>query len=222
MGGKVSKMSGFNLSTLKELTTQIVALNSILDRVEQQESVAEIFTEDVLIDIVNQFNQLLDQLKQSLPSPDKLAIDIDDGWHEELEKFDESQDVLLDTLNSLANHLDCELHDFDEKLEDLERKCETINKALVKLFISSKIEEMSMIIKNRSDQEASASDVKESLVQVANKLDKPQEELKDVMDSGEKLQKHMTQGMEKLQEEVTKADDKLEKTNIKKNHNKWN
>ena len=79
---------------------------------------------------------------------------------------------------------------------------------------------MSMIIKNRSDQEASASDVKESLVQVANKLDKPQEELKDVMDSGEKLQKHMTQGMEKLQEEVTKADDKLEKTNIKKNHNK--
>ena len=217
-------MSGFNLSTLKELTTQIVALNSILDRVEQQESVAEIFTEAVLTDIANQFNQLLDQLKQSLPSPDKLAIDIDDGWHEELKKFDESQDVLLDTLNSFAysNHLEGELHDFDEKWEDLERKCETINKALVKLFISSKIEEMSMIIKNRSDQEASASDVKESLVQVANKLDKPQEELKDVMDSGEKLQKHMTQGMEKLQEEVTKADDKLEKTTIKKNHDKWN
>ena len=215
-------MSGFNLSTLKELTTQIVALNSILDRVEQQESVAEIFTEDVLIDIVNQFNQLLDQLKQSLPSPDKLAIDIDDGWHEELKEFVESQDVLLPILNSLAysNHLEGELHDFDEKWEDLERKCETINKALVKLFISSKIEEMSMIIKNRSDQEASASDVKESLVQVANKLDKLQEELKDVMDSGEKLQEHMTQGMEKLQEEVTKADDKLEKTNIKKNHDK--
>ena len=73
---KVSKMSGFNLSTLKALTTKIVALNSILHWVEQQESVAEIFTEDVLIDIANQFNQLLDQLRQSLPSPDKLAIDI--------------------------------------------------------------------------------------------------------------------------------------------------
>ena len=91
------------------------------------------------------------------------------------------------------------MYDFYEKGEDLVRKCETTNKALVKLFISSKIEEMSMIIKNRSDQEASASDVKESLVQVANKLDKPQEELKDVMDSGEKLQEHMTQGMKKLQ-----------------------
>ena len=80
-------MSSFNLSTLKALTTKIVALNSILHSVEQQESVAEIFTEAVLTDIANQFNQLLNQLKQSLPSPDKLAIDIDDGWHEELKNL---------------------------------------------------------------------------------------------------------------------------------------
>ena len=136
---KVFKMSSFNLTTLKALTTKFISLNSFLDWVEQKESVAGIFTEDDLTEIAIQFNQLLDQLRQSLPSPDKLAIDIDDGWHEELKKFDESQDVLLDTLNSLAysNHLEGELHDLDEKLDDLERKCETINKALVKLFISS-------------------------------------------------------------------------------------
>ena len=66
-------------------------------------------------------------------------------WHEELKEFVESQDVLLPILNSLAysNHLEGELHDFDEKWEDLEWKCETINKELVKLFISSKIEGMS-------------------------------------------------------------------------------
>ena len=174
-------MSGFNLTTLKGLTTKIVSMNSFLHWVHHETTVIESsWTEDDLTDIAIQFNQLLDQLRQSLPSPDKLAIDMDDGWQKELTKFFQSQNVLLETFQScgtLELYIDPKIMKsrFNENMQELDLKSKTIKKALVELVIKKKIEEMMTIIikreENRSDQEAAVSDVKKSLVQVANKLD---------------------------------------------------